>query len=30
MSENIKKWWVGLPKELEKDIEFKNYEKIQK
>jgi hypothetical protein len=23
------KWWVGLPKELQKDIEFEEYEKIQ-
>jgi hypothetical protein len=22
MSENIKKWWVGLPRELENDIEI--------
>jgi len=21
MSENLKEWWVGLPKELQKDIE---------
>ena len=25
MSENQNEWWVGLPKELEKDIEIEEY-----
>lgn len=29
MSENIK-WWIGLPKELQKDIEFEESKNIQK
>jgi len=24
MSENQKEWWVGLPKELQKDIELED------
>jgi hypothetical protein len=24
MSENQKKWWVGLPKEIQKDIELED------